>query len=243
MSARAAAACLALLLLAAPPARAAEKLRLEGISYEANRPAESMAMINGQFLKTGESYAGHIVTEIGADYVVLMPQTGGEPLRLSTWGGEVALEEPALAPDKLTESEQLQERVAAAADQAGVSFSGFNPLGMLNYAQEVKAMGDIRRVYTACAVADNEEQVDARGNFVRPSITFAYLKEHELIPQAMPERTGYYAYVLQRGRRGGIEVHASPVNPNSKLRFLMVDEDGLMHADHGKPATIDSPAP
>ena len=137
----------------------------------------------------------------------------------------------------LTESEQMHERIAAAAEQSGVTLpGGLNQFRVLNLAQETKAMAAIRQIATACAIAISEEGPDA-------TITFAWLKERYMLPAAFAERTGYYAYSIKPSGDWGVQIHATPVNPSKNLRHLLVDQDGIMHAEHGRPATIHSPQP
>lgn len=232
-----------------------DDFKLDGVVYEAAQPADSMAIINGAILKPGNAFHGHVVQEIGEDFVVLQPEAGGPPLRLIVWDAEAKPPAAPAAPPatratpaaNLSESEQMQERVAAAAQQAGIALpGGLNPFGVLNYAHEVEAMAEVRRIATACAVLASMEgeAIDAQGNIVPPTFTFARMKEMQILPQAFTEQTSYYAYSVQPSAEGwGCEVHATPINPKSGLRYVMVDQDGIFHAERGGPATMQSPRP
>ncbi|MBI3087865.1 MAG: hypothetical protein HYY91_03155 [Candidatus Omnitrophica bacterium] len=233
---------------------------LEGVVYETARPADSMAIINGAILKPGDAYHGHVVREIGEDFAVLQPETGGMPLRLRVWsaapkppptppspGARAAPASRAAAEtsSRLTESEQMAERAAAATQQSGAALpGGLNPFGMLNMAYEVQAMADVKRISTACAVLASMDETNAQGNVVPPTFTFERMKEMQMLPQAFEDHTGYYAYSVQPSAEGwGCEVHATPNNPNSGMRHFMVDQDGMMHAERDGPATMHSPRP
>ena len=150
---------------------------------------------------------------------------------------------PPRPTEGLTESQQMNEKFTAVAKQSGIALpGGLDPFGVLNYANEIRAMADLRQLYTACAVSINEEQTDAQGNMVFPTLTIAMLKQRELLPQAFAEKTAYYTYMIQQSGMD-FEIHAVPFNANAGLRYLMVDRDGIMHASHGSPATMESPQP
>jgi hypothetical protein len=237
------------------------------LAAPAAQPADSLAIINGAILKQGDVFHGHVLQEIGEDFAVLQPEAGGLPLRLRVWSATAkppadpaapsasraapaAQPAPAAraadeAPSGLTESEQMQERLAASAQQSGSALpGGLNPFGLLNYAYEVQVLADIRRIATACAVLASMEETDAQGNVVQPTFTFERMKEMQLLPQAFDEQTSFYAYSIRPSAEGwGCEVHAAPLNPKSGLRYFMVDPDGSMHAERGGPATMQSPRP
>ena len=249
-----------------------KSIKLDGVVYEPQHPEQSIAIINGDTLKQGQPFEEYTLEEIGENYVLLLPEKGA-PVRLTLWGSPyvrkaavpIAISEiPELAPKTsasatgrgpsmaqgsmsegappgLTENEQMAQRLQQTAGGFQLP-NGMNVFGAIGMANEMKAMADIRRIFSACAMMANMEEVDATGAFIRPTFSFAEMKKRQILPEAMPERTGTYSYTVQNAKNGGCEVHAIPTNPASS-RYLMVDEDGLMHAEHDHQATIQSPAP
>lgn len=115
---------------------------------------------------------------------------------------------------------------------------------LVGFCGQAQAMADARQIATACAVLASMEESDSQGNPVRPTLTFARMKEMQILPQAFAEHTSYYVYAIDQSAEGwGCEAHATPVNPNSGLRHFMVDQDGIFHAERGGPATMQSPRP
>jgi len=246
---------MASLLFHAPSALAFDEVRLEGVMYEPDRPKDSMAIINGEVLHQGDEYQGMTVDEIGRDFVVLQPKDSDKKVRARLRGASVKLPkaqaeasapiaEPAIADTKPAASLPMPSSADAALIQERTGVNPFDIAGVINYATEVGVMADLRKLATAAAVFEAEEggfSYDAGGNMTRQQTTVSALIERGMLAPSFAEKRGNYTFTIEPGQKGGCQVRATPLNGSG--RHFLVDEWGDMHAEKGRPATVQSPNP
>ncbi len=265
---------LLLVVLLSPPAYAGsgDVIKLDGVLYESDKPETSIAIINGEPIKLGESYEGNVLDKIEKDSVVLRPKEGGAPITLRLWGAPHSTKPAAADAAQATTASQLppgqaaamkvqsQQQAAASEiisqipkevkDRPGMKEAltptggmPFNVAGMLNYSMEVKALGDLRQISTATMVAANEEDFGPRGELRPPTLTFEQLKQKGFLPEGFRTTSGPYTYTIRSTGYGKFEVHADPNDAGSSLRHFMADQDGILYAEHGRAATTQSAEP
>ena len=225
------------LVLTTPLLRASpeEELRLEGIVRETASQENSIAVVNGNFLKKGDVYQQHRVLEIGPDFVVVAHEASGEKTRLNLSG-----KPPAKTVEKKTRErkEEVQESPVPSKINLGGSWNPF--AWALNLAWETKGMADLKRIHTACLVYYSEFEEEGEGG--PKGFGFKELIERGLLPDIYADgEEGKYRFQI-RASREGVEASADPVDPGSKLRSFFLDKDGVLRTERGKPATAKSSA-
>ena len=90
----------------------------------------------------------------------------------------------------------------------------------------------MRKLHTQASIAmsESEGQDETMDKMITRGVVSARFKE---------ERNGYRFKI--ETARNGMEVFADPVRGNEKSRHFMIDDEGDMRVETGKPATAKSP--
>jgi hypothetical protein len=206
-----------------------EDFKLDGVMYEKENPQDSVAIVEGQFLRQGDLFQGRKVEEIGPDYVVFQAEAGGAPTRIS-------LSDVTTKKSSKTPAAKTDKTVKA----AGGAWK-FDVMNIINLATETKARADLKSIFIACTVTANEENIGEDGEPVTSNLTLEGLVSRGMLPPSYKNaQNGPYIYTI-KGSAGNFEVHADPANPESSLRHFMIDQDGIFHSERGQSATASSP--
>jgi len=219
----------AILIMASVSAYAlsSKDFNLEGTMGNPSSPQGLTAVINGELVKKGEVVRGCVVEEIGSGYAVLRPENGGANFRIGLAQGAAA---------KKKAQEEKKEGTKATTGDQPTAF--VNLLGM---AKEAKIMSEMKQIFTAAQVMATRETTDAQGNYVPAEITLEALAESGLLPKVLASgRSDVYIYTV-RSNNEKVEVYGDPDESATLHRHLMIDSDGVWHAERGKQATARSP--
>ncbi len=232
-------------------AATSDDFRLEGVMYEPSNEQESLAIVNGQFLKIGDTYQEHKVSEIGADFVILKSEQGGGDVRVNLMGAPIKTATAASDSPKEEAPKKSQKGSKEKGSASGQTPGDAQPKGgfttslgaAIGRAADTKVMMDLKQIFMAAANAVSMDMTDESGNPIRENLTLDKLAEMQLLPRNLQEgKSGPYTYRIKSGPNG-FEIYADPTDSKSKLRHLMIDQEGAYHAEYGKEATSQSPPP
>ena len=224
----------ALLFFISSLALAATKddFKLEGVMYESGNVQESVAIVNGQLLKIGDTYKEHQVSQIGSDFVVFKPEGGGEEIHVNLINASASAPEPSPKNEKKEATQENDKPIKKdEPPKDAAQTQGFKSgLGkVMGVAAETKVKVDLQQIFAAAAEASERDETDANGNPIRTNLTLSKLAELQLLPKSLETgKSGPYTYSIKNGP-DGFEVHADPTDSNSKLRHFMVDHEGVLH--------------
>ena len=215
-----------------------EELWVEGISYEPTNPAESIAVINGDFYNVGDVIDGHRIEAISSGQVRVSNVSTGSEHYLRVKGAEEIQAErsPASAAkaadgddldrSKMTVGEELEEALKPGAT--------WNPFALLDRAKEMAVIANLRKIYTMANVYYHEE-----GAYGEDMSIDDLVKARMISPQYKGGVRGTYKYSVKIVG-DDVSVSADPVDSNSNMRHFLIDEFGDLYSDFGKPATVKS---
>jgi hypothetical protein len=218
-----------LMLLAAAvslEASAESSLRLEGIIADASDPEDSLALVNGQALKKGDSIEGHRVLRIGPDFIDVAVDGEGREYRLAV----TAAPAPALSA---APSEPLP------APGWGDSMrrwwkSAWSP------AKKDTQEGPKVELWERIAVASLIQMHEAVSRFQeqnkKPPVSFEELIRDAGLPERYHQgKYGKYRFTLAYGSpEPGI--HAAPLPGNPPLKFFFMDSQQVLHMEEDREA-------
>lgn len=131
----------------------------------------------------------------------------------------------------LAESEGTSEKQGL---EKTLSDTMSNTGGLIQMANEVSVIADLRQVHVAASVYFAEYEG------IGETITVEKLSELGLLsPLYSKGVKGQYRFTIEVKPRG-VGVHADPIDASSKLKHFYVDEYGDLYEDIGKPATNES---
>ncbi|HPS21026.1 MAG TPA: hypothetical protein PKY78_08580 [Candidatus Omnitrophota bacterium] len=213
-----------------------KSLTLDGVMGDFSSQKNLSAVINGNIYKKGDTCGNYKIVDIGENYVSLTSISDGQSLRLEMKIPDIGKATPAAAKPAV-KTESVKKEPAKPAPQR----SSFSMGGMLNKAIEVKTLAELRQIQTGALAAVSREDYNSNGEAVTPSLSLSYLAENGLISKALAGgKSGAYIFTIDQNGYD-FEVHADPEATDSKLRHFMIDSNGVLFADTGKPATKDSP--
>jgi len=214
-----------------------EDLHVEGISYEAANPKESVAVVNGVFLKAGDSYQEYKVLNVTHSTVQVEDLRDGSDYLLNITGGVVRKTEE-VPSEQPPQNEIVSPPAPSTQMSRGVPGGGTGSpfdrmLGALQTAKDLGVLMDLKQIQTAANVyaTENEgKRFTIDDLIVGGQLSDAYAKGQK----------GAYQFNVTR-TSAGVEVSADPIDPASPLKHFLVDDAGQMHEEVGKPATNKSP--
>ncbi len=186
---------------------------------------QSLALIDGQPLKKGDTVESFQITAIEPGTVTLKnPETGEEKvLRLE--------ETRALQPAPSAPQELPGESAAPAPLQPNLFQKMWEAPGLaVNRVLEFKGLRDLAILNNAAVTYFNQ-----RKNF--PTDMKAMI-DAKLLPASYAGgiRKPYQFTLLRAVNPAAFGIHADPVDPNSKLRHFFVGVDAIIRESYGKPA-------
>lgn len=240
-----------------------EDLKIEGIVYDGQNGENSYAVVDGNFLKKGDSYEGYKIVSVGSTSVQTVDEKSGKERQFHITGGEPS---PYLPPipgvpetrgmdsagkpqqeaNPITQIlEQLRSMMGLKED-GSFQFPGggsdtkkgssANPFAkFINIAWEVKAITELKNIYQMAAAYYMERNEPIKG--------LAELAQAKMISREFEDgESGPYRFYLKSSAQE-LEVHADPVDKSSGLRYFMISEEtGTVRVEQGKPATAQSQA-
>ena len=213
----------------------AEDLKLEGIMYEAKDPEQSVVMLNGAFLKSGDTFQGYKILEIKPDSVKVSHSETGEIRELSTVGDKLDPASGSVAKEATSVPQAVPKE-----KKSTLGGGMLSPFSALVRAKEAVLLADLRRLHVAAAIYYSEYGDMPVSGKPEP-ITLAKLIERGLVSRAYESGVkGGYKFDLKPDQ-GGIGVSADPVNSNEKARHFYIDGHGELFVEEGKLATDRSP--
>jgi hypothetical protein len=233
-----------MLALPSLPLFAAEELRLEGVMLDQANPAESLAIINGQFVKQGDLVGEHRVTEVMADFAVVRHEKTGELTRLAVTAAPppAAAEADAKVMPK-TMGEKIQDFMAHFLKPARPA-PGMPPRVKAQAAAAAEGRKD--SVWERRAVLDLQQIYQAG---------YRYFSDFQRRPESLEVlmSAGYLAGGFVAGKKGRYRfyldndleepgVRADPVDSGEGLPYLFIDKAYVLRAEKNGPAGYRSPA-
>lgn len=215
-----------------------EELRVEGISYEAANPKASVAVVNGAFLKAGDTYQDYEILNVTHSTVRVKDLRDGSNYVLHITGGAAPKAEEEIS-SKLPPKEEalpvpassLSELSGLAAGRTGTPLDRM--LGALQNAKDLSVLMDLKQIQTAANVyrAENEGKRFTIDDLIAGGqLSDAYAKGQK----------GAYQFDITT-TPAGVEVSADPIDPASPLKHFLIDDVGQVHEQVGTPATKKSP--
>lgn len=262
-----------IVLTAAAPLFAAsqEDLKIEGIVYDGENGENSYAVVDGNFLKKGDSYQGYKITSVSSTSIQAVDEKSGKERQFHITGGEPS---PYLPPiPNAPGSQKPSGSGPGGVDTAGQPQQGTNPLAQM--LEQLRSMLGVKEDGTFQFPGGGSDA--KKGSSANPFAKFiniawevkaitelkniyqmaaAYYMQRnepikgieELVQGKMISKefadgeSGPYRFYLKSSAQE-LEVHADPVDKSSGLRYFMISEEtGSVRMEQGKPATAESPA-
>ncbi|MBI4549645.1 MAG: hypothetical protein HY714_01800 [Candidatus Omnitrophica bacterium] len=235
-------------------AEPAKELRVEGIVYDDSGEGNSVAVVDGNFLRRGDTYEGFKILEVKTDRVRAAAEDGTEKVFRILGGGRkggtasnaptgansrvAAPASPDDAPiqQAVRKFRQLLSGGSREGEEPGRPGSGISDslTGLFGLAFEIRAFLDVRSVYVAYGAFYLKEG--------RPPKDFGELAQSRLLPKDFADgANGPYEFTMA-GTAERFAIEARPVNAKVPLKYFYVDEDGVVRVAKGRPADSESPS-
>lgn len=213
-------------------AGAEDDLRVEGILYEPKDESQSIIIVNGALLKSGDSVEGYRIGKIERNAVTVSHEASGRESVVRVKAKPEEAVKPAVTPPvKPGASEDSGENEP---ESSGFKLN-WNPLQYLNKSWEIKAIVDLRSIQRAGFIYYETEGGPAE------SITLADLVKAGLLDAQLEDgENGKYRFRVTSSR-AGLEVNADPVEQGSDLLHFYAGQDGVLRAAKGQSAGAGSP--
>lgn len=220
---------LGFLLIFAPTLHAAtDDLRLEGVMMDTGNSANSIAVLNGSFVKQGDKVEGYLVKSVQPNAVWLVEEKTGAEKRIEVKGkpAEAEVQEPGTSESETAGEERAKSKNFGA--QVNELWAAWNPDALHKKAYETKAKLDLATIYNAAVAYYNEKDVLARdmNELIRANL----LAEN----YADPVQWEYQFYLQRAGEPFG--VYADPVKKGSDIRHFYIGQDATLRVEVGKKA-------
>ncbi len=222
----------------------AEDLRLEGVVYDSANPKESLAVLNGEFVKAGEKVGDYKVVKVEPQSALLIHATTGEE-RLLDVSAKSAQPKPEGAIDSSSP--------AANGPAPGTPVPGIlkqlpggelkNKLGQLlsapgelvNQFWERKALQDLATLHNACVNYYNKKNAHP--------MNFQELIAANLLASSFSSgvKMKYRFYLIRPPDPAEFGIHADPLEPQSGMHYFFVGTDAVMREAKDKSANSLSP--
>lgn len=200
----------------------AADLRLEGVVVDPDKPAEALAVINGQPLKAGDLSEGYKVLSIDSETAVLENIETGEEKVLKL---KAADPKPAVAPSSEPDAASPQPSNGPFLKNLWEA-----PGRAVNRVYELKGLRELAIIHNAAVVYFSKHQYF-------PDDLEA-LVEAKLLPASY--QTGlkdpYQFRLLRAAKPEDFGIHADPLRADSKLRHFFVGVDAVIREESGRPA-------
>ena len=217
-----------------------DELRLEGVAYESASPKESIAVINGNFLKTGDEIAGYRVIQVSENSVRLSKLADSSERELQITGKEPTKPKVIPALKEVIKPKPPEPVLPPQPKKKeGVISKWFsNSFSVLELARQTSVLGDLRQIHTAASAFASEHEGMEGAN----ELTVDKLAEAGLISAAYRGgvKGGYRFAIQSNPGSGGAAVSADPVDSKPGLKHFFVDGHGVIFFEEDKPATDQS---
>jgi len=205
-----------------PPA-----LRIEGIMYDAAKPEQSVAVIDGELYKAGDKTGDYEVRRVNSESVELVQGASGKEITLKA--EKIPEQDPGPAP-----GEALS---VSSAEATGPAMFGRLIQKIVNSnttLAESSCLSELKTIYAAAmsyVINDgyNDRTVDLPG----------LVKKGMLSRDYEDSVKGAYRFSI-KVLEGGVDVQADPVEKESGLRHFLLAADGTLYYERGKSATRQS---
>lgn len=246
---------LVLYLLVSPAlisAQPAKELRVEGIVYDDTGEGNSVAVVDGNFLRKGDTYEGYKILEVKTDRVRVSDEEGSERVfrilggnrknKASLDSGSTGSSAAAPVPpdnEPLTQAiHKLRQLMSGGLPEGGASGGerGISDslTGLFGLVFEIRAFMDVRSIYVAFGAFYLKEG--------RAPKNFEELIQSKLLPRDFADgANGPYQFTMN-GAADRFTIEARPVNPEARLKYFYVDEEGVVRLAKGRPANSESPS-
>lgn len=223
-------------LFLCPGLAAADELYLEGLLYDAGKPSESAAVVNGQPVRAGDEIGGWLILEIRDSGMRARQLAEGREAEF-----QVTSAQKAAADEKSLEEEieayRLTETGAAPGWKESILriWKFWNPLQLPARLSEVRAVMDMTRVYNSAVAYFNE-------NSRLPQSLAEMSAEGYIGPSFLKRSEESYTIRIETGK-GQLEVRANAASSeNPLMRCFFLGEDAVLRSSTVCPANDDSPA-
>jgi len=225
--------CCLFLCAAAAAADEIPGFRLEGVMLDEQTPGDSIAMINGQALRPGDTIDGFHVQKVESGAAFLAPDSGGPAVRLEVSAAPPA-PDPVAIPVAVSAPASWQERLkdwwehlfAVEGDSAPGPAAGLD-------LWERAAVTDLTQIYMAGVGYFESRQA--------PAQSFADMVHAGLLPDRYQDGTyGKYRYQL-KWRGHAPEVQADAVEAGRGYRSFYIDSEARIRVAPSGPAGPESP--
>ena len=202
-------------------------MRLEGVVLDESAPENSVAILNGEFIKTGQKAGHYQVLEIAPQSVYLLDEQTGEKHWVETSGRKV---EPV---PEAAENEAAPRTVNAGGLQEKIKELAQGPARLINRVVEMKALRDLTLVNNACVV-----YYEKKKNFPRE---IKELTDANLLAKSYESgsRGEYHFSLIKPANPEDFAIKADPVR-NEGLRHFYVGTDAVIRESSGQPANATS---
>ena len=222
---------LILITAVSPFARAgAEEIRLEGVVQDQADPSKSLAIVNGDPHKIGETVGTGTIKEIGSNYVKLFDSKTGTETTLQV---KEAVKPPASAS---------QEPAAGPAPTTPASLVNAAKKYLSHPEQAVNRLWELQALRDLAIINNASVKYFEKNDFF--PVRLRQLTLDGFLPVSYESgKTNQYQFYLSNTpqKPDDFQLHADPLNPEAGLRYFFVGPDALIRESTGKPADIKSP--
>lgn len=243
-----------------------EDLRVEGIMYDDTNQDNSVAVVDGNFLKKGDSYGGFKILSVEQNALRLVDTQTGKESRMEVKGTGL----PAILPDLKSLFSGSELKTAGSDSQKSDS----DPLSRIkNFLDKITHGGKAspgQSSMESSRKGARPEQIanpllkffglfwelraifDVRTVYLATSAYYLKTGAHaqslqDLISGKFLSKTfedslnGQYRFQMLASS-DHIEVHADPIESELGFKHFYIDDDGTIRVEKGKPASDESPA-
>lgn len=246
-------------------AASSEGLKVEGIVYDGKNQDNSYAVVDGNFIKKGDTYQGYKVTSVGSASIQAVDEKTGKEQQFHITGGEPS----SYLPPVTHIFSDKKKSGSGSGGGAGQSQEAANPLSQLM--EQLKGMMGVKEdgsmqfpgmdsggkkgnkganpfakvlniAWEIKAVMElkNVYQM-AASHYMMENASVKSMEDlvkAKLLSEEFADgQSGPYRFYIQSSAQQ-FEVHADPVDSSSGLRyFCLSEESGTVRMEQGKPAT------
>lgn len=210
---------------------------MEGILHDDTDSRQSVAILNGTLVKTGDSYGPYKILSITSDAVLGIHEKKGKQVRWMP--AAKAPDSPQIFKMKAVRAKEArpdrQDQPKENTLPAKSPFS-WNPLELLSSAVEMQAISDAHQIHRAVLMY---HQTREEAGIVAPD--FKQLVDGDFLSAGFVNGTkGKYRFTITASR-SGFEINADPLDPAAKLRHFYIGQDGVLREERGAKAQAQSP--
>ena len=199
---------------------------------DTSNSADSIAVLNGSFVKQGDKIEGYLVKSVQPNAVLLVEEKTGTEKRIEVKGkpAELVVQDEGVSPPAVDVKGSAKQK--GLREQLQAIWEDWNPDALHRKAYETKAKLDLATIYNAAVAYYNEKNVLARDmdELIRANL----LAEN----YSNPVQWEYQFYLQMTGEPFG--VYADPVKKGSDLKHFYIGQDAAIRWEMGKKASVKS---